>query len=230
MVARFAQDAVLAYWDGRGDETAERTLARGRERIEAALARDGGARCEPLVSLRDEENWLLEGVRVAGESETAATIVASAQLDRDGAITRCLAFHCPPVRPPAHVVTQSAVDAPVILERYFRELFAGRLERATACFSPDCLYSHPPYTPGAARAEFRGRSALLDGLRNVRGPSSSRATIVCCLQRGSDCLIEGVVDGAAGPKGSFVSSASFDPDGLICRYVAFYTTSRVPRR
>jgi hypothetical protein len=50
------------------------------------------------------------------------------------------------------------------------------------------------------------------------------------VQRGADCFIEGVVENDAGPKGSFVSSASLDRDGLIRRYVAFYTAPPIPRR
>lgn len=48
------------------------------------------------------------------------------------------------------------------------------------------------------------------------------------LQAGRDCFIEGVVDGIPN-GGSFVSSLSLDREGLIQRYVAFYSASRVER-
>ena len=56
----------------------------------------------------------------------------------------------------------------------------------------------------------------------------ARATILCCVQQGSECFIEGVVDGIPN-GGSFVSSVSLDDEGLIRRYVAFYSAPRVPR-
>jgi hypothetical protein len=225
--AVFAEDALYAYWDGHGDETAERTVLRGRDRICDALAY---CRLERLSSVRDEENWFVEGVRLDSEGRTTASFAASAQLDAAAQITRCLAFHCSPVPPPATSPDAAPGSARAILDRYFGHLIAGELAETCECFSEDCLYSHPPYQPGAPRAEFRGRDELLEGLRSTRGPRSSRPEIVCCVQRGADCFIEGVVENDAGPKGSFVSSVSLDSDGLIRRYVAFYTSSRIPRR
>jgi hypothetical protein len=223
---RFADDALYAYWDGNGDETEVRSIARGPDEIARVLEMSGAGRLEPLVALEDGRNRFVEG-RLA---EPAATFVAAMQLDADGAITRCLSFHCTPVEPPAVSAEAAPGDALAILERYFRHLVAGELAEACECFSGDCLYSHPPYVPGGPRVEFRGREELLEGFRTTRGPRSSRPEIICCVQRGADCFIEGVVDARDGPKGSFVSTASLDADGLIHRYVAFYTSSRVPRR
>ena len=116
-----------------------------------------------------------------------------------------------------------------MLDRYFRSLTAGDFEAACACFSDDCLYSHPPYSARAARAEFRSRAELLAGFQSVRGARPSLLPrIVCCVQDGTHCFVEGVVDGDP-PRGSFVSSVALDRDGLIRRYVAFYSDSRVPR-
>lgn len=229
----FAGDALYAYWDGDGDETAKRTVVLGREAIGAALAATCDMRATRLVSLRDDENWFVEGALVAASGGTAATFAASAQLDASGQITRCLAFHSPPVEPSASWGRSSETgsgDARAILERYLRHLMAGELAEACECFSENCQYSHPPYAPGTPRAEFRGRDELLHGFRQTRGPRSSRPDIVCSVQRGADCFIEGVVESDAGPKGSFVSSASLDDSGLIGRYIAFYTSSRIPRR
>jgi hypothetical protein len=106
-------------------------------------------------------------------------------------------------------------------------LIAGDFGGAAACFSIDCLYSHPPYRPGTPRVEFRGRDALRRGFEQQRGARPVRPAISRSVQHGADCLIEGVVDGDP-PGGSFISSATLDPDGLIRRYVAYYTTSRVP--
>jgi len=217
----FAANALYAYWDGSGDETAARQIARGREAIEAALERWAGA--ETLVAVADGRNGFIEG------RLDATSFVAALQLDHAGAIERCLSFHAPLVEPPAPPRSRSAHSARAVLDRYFAALTAGEFQEACACFSEDCLYSHPPYSRGASRAEFHGRAELLAGFQDVRGARPARLPrIQCCVQDGSDCFIEGVVDGDP-PRGSFVSSVSLDGDGLICRYVAFYSDSRVPR-
>jgi hypothetical protein len=218
----FAPDAVYAYWDGNGDETAGRAIARGRGPIGVVLARWVAAKT--LVSAADGRDCFVEG-RVGD----TATFVAALQLDSAGTIARCLSFHAPLVKPAPAPALPSSRNARAILDRYFLSLTAGDFEAACACFSGDCLYSHPPYSAGAARAEFRGRAELLAGFQGVRGARPSRLPrIVCCVQDGTNCFIEGVVDGNP-PRGSFVSSVSLDGDGLIQRYVAFYSDSRVPR-
>lgn len=218
----FAPDAVYAYWDGSGDETASRAITRGRAPIGAVLARWAGAKT--LVSVVDGRDCFVEG-----RLGDTATFVAVLQLDGAGAIARALSFHAPLVEPAPAPALPSSHNARAILDRYFLNLKAGDFEAACACFSDDCLYSHPPYSAGAARAEFRGRAELLAGFEDVRGARPSRLPrIVCCVQDGTNCFIEGVVDGDR-PRGSFVSSVSLDRDGLIRRYVAFYSDSRVPR-
>jgi SnoaL-like domain len=199
----FEDDALYAYPNG-DDETAERSTARGRDAIRRALAARSPEHPEPIVCVQAGSDCFVEGRVVA------ATFVVSVQLGADGAIARLLSF-----RP--------------TLDRYFRHLTAGEFAAACACFSEDCLYSHPPYSPGAPRAEFRGRGELLAGFEQTRGVRPARPEIVCCLQRGSECFIEGVVGGIEN-GGSFVSSVSLDRDGLIRRYAAFYSKSRVPRR
>ena len=221
----FAPDALHAYWDGSGDETAARAIASGREEIRVALS--AWPAPEALVAVQEGNDGFVEGRLAEG-----ATFVAALQIDADRKIARCLSFHCPAVEPsPSWSATapQPPGSARAVLDRYFESLSAGRFEDACACFSQDCLYSHPPYSAGAARAEFHGRAELLAGFENVRGVRPSRLTrIVCCVQNGSVCFIEGVVDGDP-PGGSFVSSVALDSDGLIRRYVAFYSNSRVPR-
>jgi hypothetical protein len=220
----FTDDALYAYPNG-DDEAAARSTARGRGAIRRALASRGGGRPEAIVCVYDGSDCFVEG-RLA-----AATFVASMQLDAEGAIARLLSFRSPEVGPSP--TWRSAEPAPAAavrptLDRYFRHLTAGEFAEACACFSRDCLYSHPPYSPGAPRAEFRGRDELLAGLEKTRGVRPARPEIVCCLQRGSECFIEGIVGGIEN-GGSFVSSLSVDREGLIRRYVAFYTASRIPR-
>jgi len=218
----FAADALYAYWDGSGDETAARELAAGPEAIGPVLTQWAGA--EVLVSVSDDRDWFVEG-----RLGDTTTFVAALQVTRAGTIARCLSFHCPLVEPAPVPRSPSAHSARAVLDRYFTNLTAGEFDAACACFSDDCLYSHPPYSAGAQRAEFHGRAELLAGFQTVRGTRPSRLPrIVCGVQDGSHAFIEGVVDGDP-PRGSFVSSLSLDDAGLIRRYVAFYTDSRVQR-
>ena len=222
----FAKDAVLAYWDGRGEETAPRTLAEGGEVVQAVLAAElDPRRTEILVCVDDGASCLLEG-RVAGD-----TFAASLQRDPSGAVTRCLLYRTPYIEPSptwADGDGASHGDARAVLDEYFEHLEAGRFSAAANCFSADCLYSHPPYAPGAGRAEFRGEAELLAGFVR-RGNRPYAHTIEVALQRGSECLLEGSATGTA-LGGSFVSSLSLDRDGRIRRYAAFYCEPRVPRR
>ena len=73
----FAPDAVYAYWDGSGDETASREIARGRQPIAAVLAR--WAEVKTLVSVSDGRDCFIEGC--VGDT---ATFVAALQLDDAG--------------------------------------------------------------------------------------------------------------------------------------------------
>ena len=70
-----------------------------------------------------------------------------------------------------------------MLDTYFEHLEHGRFAAAADCFSEDCLYSHPPYAPGAGRAEFRGRAELLAGFVR-RGNRPYEHTLAVTLQRG----------------------------------------------
>lgn len=227
--AAFVSDALIAYWDAEGEETAPRTLARGPEAIAAAL---GEGALEVLVSVGDGCNRLLEGRLVGAEGEPPATLAASLQLDATGSIERALLYRTPYIdASPTWSAPAGGArpgDARAVLDTYFEHLEAGRFEDAADCFSEDCLYSHPPYAPGAGRAEFRGRAELLAGFV-ARGNRPYEHEIAVAVQRGSECLLEGTASGTA-LGGSFVSSLSLDADGRIRRYAAFYCEPPVPRR
>ena len=226
MSRRFAANALLAYWDGVGEETAPRTVVHGEEAIGRALAAEHRSR-EPVLTLREGSDVFVEG-RLCTAGDLTGSYVASIQLDGEGAIVRCLCLHGPPVEPPDEPPRAPPPGAArTTLDRYFARLIASDFAGAAACFSSDCLYSHPPYRPGSPRVEFRGRDRLREGFEE-RGPRPARPAIVRCVQRGADCFIEGVVDGIP-DGGSFVSSATLDGDGLVHRYVAFYTQSRIAR-
>jgi len=167
----FAPDAVYAYWDGSGDETASREIARGREPIRAVLAR--WAEAETLVSVSDGRDCFVEGR--LGDS---ATFAAALQLDGSGAIARCLSFHAPIVEPAPAPASRSSHSARAILDRYFLSLTAGDFEAASRCFSEDCLYSHPPYSAGATLSGWPSRRAASSKIRRgFQRRSSSRSAI-----------------------------------------------------
>jgi hypothetical protein len=221
----FAEDALLAYWDGTGEETAPRTLVEGREDVRSALEAALGPRPEILVCVDDGASCLLEG-RLALE-----TFAASLQRDAAGAVTRCLLYRTSYIEPSPTWAVEADVrpaDARVALDTYFEHLEHGRFAEAADCFSEDCLYSHPPYAPGAGRVEFRGREELLAGFMR-RGNRPYEHTLAVVLQRGSECLLEGTATGTA-LGGSFMSSLSLDGDGRLRRYAAFYCEPPVPRR
>ena len=228
---RFAPDAVLAYWDGAGDETAPRTLVRGDDAIEKLLRETGVASYQNKIEVAGVSSRFVEGTLRRHDEQASTTFVTSATLHPSGLVARVLMFHSSLVEPPdaprgVRMLPPDATAA--VVSRYLAHLVAGELADAVACFSPDCLYSHPPYAPGGARVAFRGREALLAGFDGVRGPRRSRPRVLWAGQHGANGFVEGVVEGAEGPKGSFVSSVQLEAQGLIKRYVAFYTATRVP--
>src|SRR3954468_22413406 len=91
MTGPFTEDALLAYWDGRGAETGARTVARGRDEIAASSA--FGEDVEILVSVDDGASRVAEGRNADG------SFAASLQLDRAGAITRALVYRTLPIDP-----------------------------------------------------------------------------------------------------------------------------------
>lgn len=152
------------------------------------------------------------------------TCAASFQLDAAGGIERSLFFECQHVAAPA---AWDAVPRPPVgplLERYFAALNDGDFDAAAAAFAEDCLYSHPPYRPGEPQAEFHGRRELAELWPSRRGTRRVQTTIERCVQDGNHAFVEGVAAG-----GSFLSTIVLDRDGLISRYLAFYTPTLVPR-
>jgi len=114
-----------------------------------------------------------------------------------------------------------------VLESYFAALMNSRFREAAAHFTADTLYSHPPYAGGAERVLFRGRGALAYGFETERGPSPARQIITDLWQRGGRAFAEGIVEGIPN-GGSFFSTADISCEGEIARYVAFYSTTRIP--
>jgi ketosteroid isomerase-like protein len=223
--------AVSALPGADGPETAPRVIAQDASGLRRALdPAFAERRAEVLVCVTPgDEDCLVEGHLVDGAGVPVETFVASYQLRR-GRIARQLVYTCPLVEPSRTwgLGNPAPGDAPAIVDRYFEHLDASEFEEAAACFSPDALYSHPPYGPGQPRAEFRGRDELLAGFRR-RGPKPDRAHhIDLSPQLGAECFLEGyTIDEPQG--GTFISSLSLDADGLIQRYLAVYCEPIVPR-
>jgi SnoaL-like protein len=221
----FADDALLAYAAPEDDLRGSRAVAAGRDAIAIALEERGPQPAQVVACLVAGYSLMAEG-RLED-----ASFVASLQLDCDGRTRRALWLSSAPVArsPPWGGGVGENPDARPILDRYFSHLQAGRFRKAVGCFSEDCRYSHPPYAGCSARLEFRGRDELLEGFENKRGPSPARQIVTALLQRGRDCIVEGVVDGIPN-GGSFISSLSLADDGRIRRYAAWYCAPRVDRR
>jgi hypothetical protein len=168
---------------------------------------------------------LVDGVDVFLEGRGGArTFAAALQLRPDGSAVRRLLLTCPLVEPPAAWEPTPRPPLLPLLERYFDALNDGRFAEAGQAFSEDCLYVHPPYRTGEPPAVFQGREALVAEWPARRGVKRVETRIARVVQAGNYALVEGVAAG-----GSFLSSAVLDPDGLIARYVAFYTPDLAPR-
>lgn len=174
---------------------------------------------EFVIELLDGSDVFLEG-RGGGR-----TIAASLQLDGDGSVARRLVLSCALVAPPAPWEPEQRPPLLPLLQRYFEALNDGRFEAAAGCFSEDCLYVHPPYGPGEPQAIYNGRAELARLWPSRRGNGRVETRIERCVQRGNHAFVEGVAAG-----GSFLSSIVLASDGLISRYVAFYTPELVARR
>jgi len=182
-----------------------------------------------VTSVRDGPDGLLEGLLVDRAAVQLGAFAASFRLGPDGRIARYLAFATTDVPDPDSVTLPSdppSTDALDVVERYFQALDEGRFEEAAACFSPDTMYSHPPYRhtglDGGGRVVFRGRAELLAAFGR-RGRTTFEHEVLVSVQRGPHCLLEGIVRGLPdGGDGSFVSSLSLSADGTIQRYVSFY--------
>jgi ketosteroid isomerase-like protein len=226
----FAVDCRYAV-PGPGSETDARIETNGRPALLSRFETRGllPRRHQVELCLAEGRHCLVEGTVVDTDSGTpASTFVASITLGDDGLIERYLAFTCDGAREPVDrtATLEQPTVALEVLHDYFDALDTGRFEAAADCFSPDVLYSHPPYkhtgitTPG--RVEFRGRAELLDAFRR-RGRQSFGHVITVCIQRGPHAILEGAVhDLPDGRSGSFISSLTLDGTGRIRRYVSFY--------
>jgi hypothetical protein len=225
----FAGDAIYAYADPADDLRWTLSVARGRDAIAAALDGRGEETVEVLAAVERDRDWFAEGWLVAGGEP--ATAFLALQRDDSGAIARALSLRCAAIDPPPGGGRDPGgawPDARPILETYLGHLRAARFEEAAACFAPDCLYTHPPFPGGAQRVLYRDREAAHRGFVQDRGPTPAIQVISLFVQDGPTAFVEGVVDGIPN-GGTWGSTLTLAPDGVIQRYVAFYGAPRVER-
>lgn len=207
----------------------------GAEATARALASLAPSRVTVLATVgSDRACWAEVARRTDAEAETC---VAGFSFDAAGPVSRLVWLRAPLVpaydakargdTPDARPTRGDTPDGRAILERYFADLMNSRFGEAAAHFTPDTLYSHPPYAGGTERILFRGREALWRGFVAERGPSPARQIITGLWQQSGRVFVQGVVEGIP-DAGTFFSTAQITPEGEIARYVAFYTSQRVP--
>lgn len=159
-----------------------------------------------------------------GEPETC---IAGLTYDGAGRVSRVVWLRAALVPGPDIDEAAPAPDGRAVLERYLADLMGSRFRDAAEHFTVDTIYSHPPYAGGSERVLFVGREALSRGFATERGPSPVRQIITGCWQRGGRVFVEGVIEGIPN-GGTFFSTAQITPTGEIVRYVAFYSSRRIP--
>ena len=198
---------------------------RGAQSIADALASLAPSRLTVLATVSSDRACWAEVARCAGGEDE--TCVAGLSFDAAGQVSRLVWLRVPLV-PACDLDAGGKVpEGRPILERYFADLMSSRFREAAAHFTPDTLYSHPPYAGGTERVLFRGREALWRGFVAERGPNPARQIITDLWQRGARVFVQGVVEGIP-DGGTFFSTAQITPEGEIARYVAFYAAQRVP--
>lgn len=191
----------------------------------------------PVIAVTDGAVTFVEACTAGSGVASPGSLILTATHDAAGRIARLVVLTGAGVDPPSvDPPSTDPVDhdgawpeiAP-LLDRYFADLEASDFEAAVGWFSPDCLYSHPPYSVDDARVDFRGRDALLDGFVHKRGKTSSRHGLLRVVQDGRHGFVEGFAAANHISDGStFLSSVSLDGEGRIERYVAYYAAPQVP--
>jgi hypothetical protein len=234
--ACFAPQGVHAVPPTLGDETAPRAVAVGPHQIAERLGEDPvTGRRVPRVCVSDGANTLVEA-EIHDGGRATGTLVCSVHIGDGGSIDRYLAYACRGARDPVPTdvpLDRAPAEAAAVVHEYFALLDAGDFAGAAAQFSPDVLYSHPPYRHTGIddpdRIEFRGRVAL-EAAFNTRGKASFDHDVIALIQRGPHCLFEGAVNNLPHDgTGSFISSLSLADDGTIRRYVSFFCEPGIAR-
>lgn len=122
-------------------------------------------------------------------------------------------------------------DHEAMIRRYFDALECFDVDEVLECFTPDALYSHPPYRtegPGAPRHESRGLDELR-ALMERRGKRSVIHDIDVVASNGDEAFAGGWIRDGDEVVGSWVSRIRFAPDGRMSRYVAYASVPAAAR-
>ena len=197
----------------------------GAEATALALASLAPSRLSVVAAVRvDRACWAEIARRTEDEDETC---LVGLSFDAAGQVSRLVWLRVPLV-PICELDSGGPVpEARPIHERYFADLMSSRFAEAATRFTTDTIYSHPPYGSGSQRVLYQGREALWRGFVEARGPSPVRQIITGLWQQGPQVFIQGAVEGIPN-GGTFFSMAQITPRGEIARYVAFYSSRRIP--
>jgi hypothetical protein len=197
----------------------------GADDAAGALARLAPSSLRIVASLAAERTCWAEIIRLADREHE--TCIAGLTCNDDGDVSRLVWLRAPLV-PASGLAADAAVpDGRPVIEAYFADLMRSKFRAASAHFTADTIYSHPPYGAGTERVLVRGRDALWRAFATERGTTPARQIITGYWQRQCRVFIEGVVEGIP-HGGTFVSTAEITSEGEIARYVAFYCATRIP--
>lgn len=228
-----AADPIVSIADSDDGLPPRALVTRDADEAARALGALALGPATPVIAVTDGAVTFVEARTAGSGVASPGSLILTATHDAAGRIARLVVLTGAGVDPPSPDPSDHDGAWPGIaplLGRYFADLEASDFEAAVRWFSPDCLYSHPPYSVDDARVDFRGRDALLDGFVHKRGKTSSRHGLLRVVQDGRHGFVEGYAGGAhvSGGGSTFLSSVSLDAEGRIERYIAYYAAPQVP--
>ncbi|MGE3620603.1 MAG: nuclear transport factor 2 family protein [Acidimicrobiia bacterium] len=116
-----------------------------------------------------------------------------------------------------------AEAARAVVERYLHALQAFDLDATLDCFTPDAVYSHPPYRDEPAEAprhEVVGHAGLRR-LFEARGPRPTAHHLDVVARAGDEAFASGLVTQGGTAVASFLAHLRLAPDGRIAAYAAY---------
>ena len=203
---------------------AELTSLSDAAHVAVALASLGPCRLDVEAQATDGDQHWAEVTRT--RRNEVETCLVGVHADPAGAATRLVWFRVGRVPDQAPADEVPAGDGRAAVDTYFHHLMHNRFAAATASFTDNCIYSHPPYRGMRDRVLCVGADALLDAFVNLRGESPVRQVVQTVVQSGRSVFVEGVVEGIPN-GGTFAATARLGAGGRIERYVAFYAATRL---
>jgi hypothetical protein len=182
-----------------------------------------GARCVPVAAMVVPNGVLIEAVECAdGSDEALATVMLSAEISPDGALTGIAMGRVEPSVPTGAAVASTAPDRTIpdgadVFARFCAALGEGP-EAAAQCFAASGWFSHASFAPGGPRVLVQGPEAIARALQHRR-PGPPTLDLVATAQVGYSMMMHGWGRAPTGRR-PFVSSLTFDTDGRLLRYLS----------